>query len=151
MCSPRQMRERAETLRSGIIAIAGETMLEHKEEIVGLVINQQQEQHVDSNDQPLKPYSRRYRLLKEQLGKNGETDFDLTGEMHAEMNLTIYGDLYSIDSPATTENGELKTAWLKKWNNDEPIMELTPENKLEAWNIIKESFMEKVNEVLVLD
>jgi hypothetical protein len=126
-------------------------MLENKEQIVGLVINQQQEQHVDSNDTPLKPYSRQYMLYKESIGKSGQTDFDLTGEMHAEMNLTVSGDEYSIDSPATTTNGELKSAWLKKWNDDAPIMELTPENKIEAWGIIKESFMEKVNEVLVLD
>lgn len=145
------MRERVQALRSGIIAIAGETMLENKEQIVGLVINQQQEQHVDSNDTPLKPYSRQYMLYKESIGKSGQTDFDLTGEMHAEMNLTVSGDEYSIDSPATTTNGELKSAWLKKWNDDAPIMELTPENKIEAWGIIKESFMEKVNEVLVLD
>jgi hypothetical protein len=144
------MRERVSQLRSSILAIAGEVMLENKEQIVGLVINQQQEQHVDSSNTPLRPYSRQYMLYKESIGKSGQTDFDLTGEMHAEMNLTVDGDYYNIDSPAITTNGELKTAWLKNWNGSD-VMELTPENKIEAWNIIKDSFMEKVNEVLVLD
>ena len=145
------MKERVLKLRSSIISIAGEVMLEKKDEIVGLVINQQQEEHVDSQNQPLKPYSRQYMLYKESIGKSGQTDFDLTGEMHAEMNLTIDGDTYSIDSPATTTNGELKTAWLKHWNNDEPVMDLTEENKRIACEIIKEPFMERVNNELALD
>ena len=147
----RAMRERAQALMGQVIGIAGECMLEHKEEIVALVIDQQQEQHEDSLGNPLRAYSTPYRKHKELAGKTGETDLDETGEMHATMNLSVNGDTYSIDSPATTDQGELKSEWLKAWDNDQPIMDLTEENKKAAWGIIRDDFTERINEVLVLD
>jgi hypothetical protein len=151
MATVSEMRQRVEALQSQILGIAGECMLEEKEQIVALVQHQQYDESVDSTGQPLRTYSPYYRLMKQRDGLyTGKTDFNLTGEMHAELNLTIDGDQYIIDSPSTTANGELKSAWLRQWQGA-PIMDLTEENKKIVWEIIREPFIEKVNQVLVLD
>ncbi len=144
MGTARQMRERLQALQSNIITIAGEWMLENKEQIIALVIDQQEKEHIDSLGQPLRAYSPAYKLHKELEGKSGDTDFDETGEMHGAMNLSVDGEMYSIDSPAQTGEGELKSDWLRRWNYDEPVMELTEDNKKQAWLIIEPSFREKI-------
>ena len=147
--SPQQMRERLQSLQSKVIEIAGESMLEHKTEIVGLLINQQQEEHVAGNNAPLKPYSRNYRLYKQEvLGQSGDVNYDATGEMQAEMELNISGDMYEFNSPSQTDKGELKTARLKL-RDGETAFELTAENKALIYPIIQETFLQKLN--LILD
>jgi len=123
-------------------------MLEHKTEIVGLLINQQQEEHVSGDNNPLKPYSRNYRLYKQEvLGQSGDVNYDDTGEMQGGMDLTISGDTYEFNSPAQTAGGELKTDRLKL-RDGEKAFELTEENKALVYPIIKDTFLEKVNEIL---
>lgn len=146
--SPQQMRERLQSLQSKVIEIAGESMLEHKTEIVGLLINQQQEEHVAGNNAPLKPYSRNYRLYKQEvLGQSGDVNYDATGEMQAEMELNISGDMYEFNSPSQTDKGELKTARLKL-RDGETAFELTAENKALIYPIIQETFLQKLNLIL---
>ena len=123
-------------------------MLEHKTEIVGLLINQQQEEHVAGNNAPLKPYSRNYRLYKQEvLGQSGDVNYDATGEMQAEMELNISGDMYEFNSPSQTDKGELKTARLKL-RDGETAFELTAENKALIYPIIQETFLQKLNLIL---
>ncbi len=142
------MRERLQSLQSKVIEIAGESMLEHKTEIVGLLINQQQEEHVAGNNAPLKPYSRNYRLYKQEvLGQSGDVNYDATGEMQAEMELNISGDMYEFNSPSQTDKGELKTARLKL-RDGETAFELTAENKALIYPIIQETFLQKLNLIL---
>ena len=147
--TPAQMRERLQSLQSKVIEIAGESMLEHKTEIVGLLINQQQEKHVSGDKKPLKPYSRNYRLYKQEiLGQSGDVNYDAPGEMQAEMELNISGDMYEFNSPSKTDGGELKTDRLKL-RDGETAFELTTENKALIYPIIQETFLEKMN--LILD
>jgi hypothetical protein len=143
------MRERVQNLQSKIYEVAGEAMLEHKTEIVGLLINQQQEEHVSGDNQPLKPYSRNYRLFKQTvLGQSGDVNYDATGEMQGSMELTVFDGMYEFNSPAQTDGGELKTDRLKMRDGDKAF-ELTDENKALIYPIIKDTFLEKVN--LLLD
>jgi hypothetical protein len=143
------MRQRFESLRSDITTIAGECMLEYKEEITGLLVTQQFDEHVDSEGNPLRPYFVPYQKHKELSGKSGKTDFDETGAMHGEMYLRVDGpgDEYEINSPAQTDKGELKSDWLNEWNGSE-TMTLTKENKEIAGSIIMPDFVERVNQYL---
>jgi hypothetical protein len=141
------MRQRFESLRDDITAIAGQCMLEHKEEIAGLLVTQQYDEHVDSEGNPLRAYSTPYRKHKELSGKSGSTDFEETGIMHSTMELRVDGDEYEINSPAQTDTGELKSDWLNNWNGTE-TMTLTKENKELAGEIIMPDFVEKVNQYL---
>lgn len=155
MCSPRQMRERFENLKESVIEIAGECMLEEKEQIVGLLENQQFNESVDSKGNPLREYSKRYAYEKQQqTGRGDKTDLNLTGEFQATLNLTITGDTYSIDSPAITDTGQLKSDWLNKWQKKKggaSVMNLTPDNQDQIFPIIRDAFIYKCNERLALD
>lgn len=127
-------------IQSDLIHIMNEAMMVHKEELIALLIHQQYEEGVDSEGKPLRTYSPYYRLMKQRDGLyTGKTDFNLTGEFHADINLRIDNDTYEFESSATTANGLLKSKWLAEWNKSE-IMELTPENKLLAWDICKDTF-----------
>lgn len=155
MATPSEMRQRFEQLRSGMITIAGECMMSHKDELVGLLVQQQYSEHVDSKGQALRPYSRRYSIEKEHMtGRGDQTDFELTGEFHSTMNLRVDGEYYEFESPSQTGTGELKSAWLNRWNSKgggADIMILTDENKTVAWGIIKEDFIERCNSELAID
>jgi len=142
-----QLKEKLISIRSNVVTLAGEAMLENKEQIVGLVINQQQEQHVDSYTQPLRAYSTPYYNYKRLSGKSGETDFDDTGHMHSTMDLTIEGEQYIIDSPSQTNQGMLKSAFLREWQGS-PVMDLTEDNKGVAWNIIAPTLVAKMREAI---
>lgn len=141
-----RMRQSVQYAQDNVIRIAGEAMLEHKEQIIALLINQQQEQNEDSAGRPLRAYNPSYRNYKQSIGKSGRTDFDNTGEFHARMNLNIEGEVYSFDSPAMTDKGTLKSIWLTDWNKA-PIMELSPENEALVWDIIKDTFYRKMGEL----
>src|SRR6187399_2732899 len=106
MATARQMYERVQNL--DIIDLVGQSMLEEKEPIVALLVEQQQAEHVNGAGKALKPYSPYYRLRKQRMGKSGDVDYDLTGAMHSEMNLTVSNGEYEINSPSTTDDGELK-------------------------------------------
>ncbi len=150
MASAREVRERVEGLKSQVLSIAGECMLENKEAIVVLVIDQQYNEGVDGNNQPLKPYSRNYAKQKAKNGLlQGHTDYSLSGKMQAEMNLSVNGDEYEINSPVQV-NGHLLSDLLKKRDTPKSF-DLTDENKKRVWTIIKERFNERVSEVIVLD
>lgn len=145
-----EVREKFEGLLSKITEIAGQVMLEHKEEIIPLIILQQYDEHIDSAGNPLRPYSTPYRKHKELSGKSGQTDFDETGEFHAEMNLSVNESEYTFNSPARTDKGELKSDWLNEWNGSE-TMELTPENEAKIYPIIQDDFVTRLSEVVGLD
>lgn len=158
------MREALENVQGKILGIAGECMEEKKEEIIGLLVYQQFDEGVDSEGNPLRQYSPSYKREKQQLtGRGDKTDLNLTGEFQQTLNLTVQGDTYYFDSPATTDTGELKSDWLNKWNRGEGktkslfagnsgnIMMLTPDNQARIWPIIKDVFIERVNEEVALD
>ncbi len=115
---------------------------------MGLVIDQQYNQGIDSDGNPLRVYFATYMKSKEMAGLyRGHTDFNLTGEFHGEMNVAIIGDEYAIESASRLPSGELKSEWLEKWNGS-PIMDLTPENKDVAKAYLQPLFAEKMGEVL---
>lgn len=148
MCTVAQMLDRVESIRDEIISIAGNAMMANKDELIALLVYQQFEQNVDSEGNPLRQYTYLYAKEKRELtGRGNKTDFDLTGEFHANMNMAIDGDIYSFNSTATTQNGILKSEWLKEWQGAE-IMDYTDENKKQAWLIIKPEFVEQVNAYL---
>ena len=150
MASAREVRERISGLKSQILAIAGECMLENKEAIVALVVDQQYNDGVDGNNQPLKPYTRNYAKQKAKKGVlQGHTDYSLSGKMQSEMNLAVNGDEYEINSPVQV-NGYLLSDLLKKRDTPKSF-DLTDENKKRVWQIIKPRFNERVSEVIVLD
>jgi hypothetical protein len=150
MATAKEMRIRAENVLQHAAQIAGECMLENKEQIIPLLVAQQYEQHTDSEGLPLREYRPNTRLHKLMQGKSGKTDFDETGEFHGEMNLSVDETEYSFNSPARTDKGELKSDWLNDWNGSE-TMNLTPENKELVFPIIRDSFITKVSEELGLD
>jgi hypothetical protein len=123
--------------------------MENKGSIIALVVDQQYNQGVDSAGEPLREYSTNYKRQKAELAAEGytsgfdHTNFELTGEFQGRMDLTVSGEEYIVDSPATTYNGELKSLWLEKWNGSE-IMNLTPENKAVAKEFLEPLFAEKV-------
>lgn len=150
MSTVAQVRERLQDARSKILEIAGECMVDNKAAITALVVNQQYEQGTDGKNIALKPYSPPYKKRKEKLGVyQGHTDYSLTGKMHGEMELIVDGVTYEITS-ATQVNGYNLADLLKKRDND-TAFELTDENKVNAWEIIKPDFMTKLSEVSGLD
>lgn len=151
MCTVTEMRQRFEVLRDNIIPIAGEAMMEHKDEIVGLVITQQYDLNIDSEGNPLRAYSQPYKNYKTLSGKSGKTDLEDTGFFHSTMNLRVDvgSDEYEINSPAQTDKGELKSEWLTEWNGSD-IMDLTTENKVVTFEIILPNIIESAKEILQL-
>ena len=145
--------EKVEELRSRILVIVGECMMEHKEEIVALLEYQQYSEGVDSANNPLRQYSPGYEFMKTKAGLyTGKTDLHYSGEFQAGINLAVDGEAYTFDSPATTLNGILKSTWLNEWNKKtggSDIMELTPENKKIVWTIIAPTFRYKSANELV--
>lgn len=124
-------------------------MLENKEAIIALIVQQQYEQGIGGKG-ALLPYSAPYQKRKEKLGiYQGFTDYSLTGKMHEQMDLSIDGQIYKIFSTAEV-NGYLLSDLLEKRDGEEAFNP-TEKNKLAIWEIIKPSFMEKVNSVVVLD
>jgi hypothetical protein len=122
-------------------------MMEHKEEIEALLVYQQFEQGVDSKGQMLRQYTPFTEYLKKQSGTySGKTDLHDTGEFQAGITLRVEGETYTLDSPAKTVEGILKSEWLTTWNKAKggsEVMEFTPENKKEIWDIILPTFKEK--------
>ncbi len=143
-----EMAERWRRVNEQFTEMQGEAMTEQKEQIVGVIVNQQQSEHVDSSGSPLRPYSPRYKLLKQEIGKSGDTDFDLTGEFHSEADLIVDGETYLVNSPALTDKGELKSEWLQKWNekagSKASIMLPDDENKGVIWRIIRPDVVTKI-------
>lgn len=124
------------------------TVLENKEKIIALVIDQQYNESVDSEGVPLRAYSTPYLKHKELSGKyRGKTDFEDTGEFHATMNLAVVDDMVIIDSPSRTDKGELKSEWLTNWNGSE-VMGLTPDNKELLRGELTPLFVAKLGELI---
>lgn len=145
-----EMKGKIQTLQSSIIAIAGEAMLDNKEAITSLVVQQQYEQGIGGDGVPLKPYTPAYRRRKQKLGVlQDHTDYNLTGKMHTEMDLTVEGDIYDINS-TTQVNGYTLSDLLKNRDTSKSF-DLTEDNKKKAWEIILPDFMEKIGEVIVVD
>ena len=130
--------------REQIAELAAQTILENKTDIIGLVIHQQYDEGVDSLGNPLRSYFPAYQHSKELAGLyRGKTDFNLTGEYHATLDLAIAGDTFVIDSPSLTTKGELKSEWLEAWQGA-PINDLTPENIQVAADLLNPLFKEKL-------
>ena len=143
-----QLKEKLISLRSNVVTLAGEAMLENQRAIVNLVIDQQYENGKDSYSLPLRTYAPSYRIHKERRNiYRGFTDFSYSGEMHSLMELTVDGDQYNIDSPSLTDTGIRKSAFLREWQGS-PVMDLTEENKGVAWNIIAPTLVEKMREAI---
>ncbi len=151
----RKPLQAAQAMKAKVLQLVGECMLEHKEQIIALLVQQQYDESLDSAGQPLRQYSPRYEFEKSQAGLyTGRTDLNYTGEFHSGLNLTVDGDTYILDSPATTMNGVLKSTWLNNWNKQKggaDIMDFTEENKKLVWEIIYPTFKERANTELVLD
>lgn len=126
--------------------MAEQVILENKTDLVGLVIDQQYNQSIDSLGNPLRTYFPTYQKSKQLAGiYRGHTDFNLTGEYHATLDLTIAGDTFVIDSPSRTTKGELKSEWLEAWQGA-PINDLTPENIQVASDLLNPKFQELLEE-----
>jgi hypothetical protein len=141
-------------MREQVTVIAGEAILENKEQIIGLLVQQQFEEGIDSNGNPLREYSLPYRKHKELQGKSGKTDLENTGEFHATMDLTVDGEVFILKSPSTTDTGQLKSEWLNEWNEAKgggDVMKLTEANLQLASEIVTPTFLELANERLALD
>ena len=152
MCDIPTMIERLQQLQEDLIPIAGIAMEERKDEIVGLLIDQQYNENVDSEGNPLRDYFPTYKRIKQRLGKSGDTDFELTGEFHSTMNLLVDSgaDEYEIYSPAETDEGELKSEWLTEWQ-ESPVMSLTEQNQDIARELIFPEIIEKSKLILEVD
>jgi len=128
--------------------VAKETILENKEKVIALVIDQQYNESVDSSGGALRAYSRPYMKVKELAGRyRGKTDFDATGEFHATMNLTIVDETVIVDSPSRTDKGQLKSEWLTEWQGND-VMGLTTENKDILRGELTPLFVEKLGELI---
>jgi len=150
MCTISEMKARVEGVLDTVLSLAGECMMQNNEQIVALLVHQQYDEGVDSFGNPLPQYRPRYSVMKYKLtGRGQKADLNLTGEFQAGIELRVdeESNIYQLDSPAQTEDGELKSEWLAKWA-DAPIMDLTDENKKEAWLIILPDFVDKVKELL---
>mgnify|MGYP006266631319 CR=1 FL=1 len=146
MATLSQMREKIQALRSNIITIAGECMLENKQEIAQLVVDQQYDKGISGDGVALSDYTPSYKKRKEKLGAyRGLTDYHLTGRMQAEMTLSVQDEMYDIYSTREVPSFLLSDLLKKR---DANSFELTQENKKEAWRIIEPSFVEKLNELL---
>lgn len=130
-----------------VVAVVGEAMTDQKDKLVALMNEQQQTEHVTGNEQPFHPYSRAYQRRKQRMGKSGQVDYDLTGAMHAEMNLTVEGGQFAFDSPSQTKNGEKKSFYLKKRDGDKAFS-LTPENNAKILPAIHDSVVNKIDRAL---
>ena len=151
--APSVMRERLLAVRDTHTAIAAECMEENKEQIVGLLVHQQYEESVDGSGRALREYSQPYRLHKQLAGQPERTTLSNTGEFQATVNLRVTDNEYQFESPARTDKGELKSEWLTNWNEQKggtSVMELTEENKLKVFEIIRPSYVEKIKERLGL-
>jgi hypothetical protein len=145
-----EAREAIEQLRGSIYDIAGEAMLEHKEEIIGILIKQHSQEYIDSRGSALRTVVRKYVFdfsnnpspFKRQLSSESSSPY--------QFDLKIDGNEYYIESDAMTFGGRLKSDWLTKWNEAE-IMDIAPDNEALIYPIIQETFEEKVSEILVLD
>jgi len=130
-----------------VIDVVGRAMTEQKDKLVALMNEQQKTEHVTGNEQPFHPYTEAYRRRKMRMGKSGQVDYELTGEMHAEMTLTVENGQYGFDSPATTKEGEKKSFYLKKRDGDKAFT-LTPENNSKILPAIHDSVVNKIDRAL---
>lgn len=155
MATARELKSRIANLRSNIIGIVADAMLEHKEEITGLLVHQQYDEGIDSEGQPLREYSFAYKTFKRSIGLSDRTTLSLTGETQARMTLTVDppAGTFEFISPTTTEEGENKIAWLNKWNmarGGSDVNKLTDDKKPLVWNIIAPTVVVKGKELLKL-
>lgn len=135
--------ERLYDLQRKLNILVGECMMEHKEEILLLLVNQHTSSFVDSSGRPLRTVIRKYVFdfsdniqpfrLPEGLTKSSAA---------AQLQLIVDGEEYNIISDSMTFGGRLKTDWLTKWNEAE-IMDLAPESRKKVWDIILPTFKEK--------
>lgn len=151
-----QAIEAVKNLQSNLIRLVGESMLEHKEEITGLLVHQQQEENVDSEGQPLREYSFAYKTFKRSIGQSDNTTLHLTGRFQSTIDLSVdaENDTYTFDSPAMTDKGERKSTWLNNWNKARggaDVMKLTNSKKPEVLKIIMPTLVEKSKQVLSID
>jgi hypothetical protein len=151
LVAPSVMRERLIAVRNSHIEVAGECMMEHKEEIVQLLVHQQYEESVDSSGKPLRKYSKPYANHKQLSGQPDRTTLYETGDFQSTMNMRVENGEYEFESPARTDKGELKSDWLNNWNEADggaDVMSLTEENKLKVFEIIRPTYVEKIQEYL---
>lgn len=153
MSTAAQAIKALQDLKTGIVRIAGDCMMEHQQEITGLLVHQQYDEGVDSTGRELRQYTRNTKQLKQAAGTyKGYTNLHETGEFHSTMMLRVDADnnTFEINSPSRTDQGELKSDRLYRWNKA-PIMNLTPENMKLVLPIIEDSLRGKINSQLALD
>ena len=121
----------------------GTAMMDEKDQLAAVIVEQQENEHKDSAGNALRQYSKLYKAHKASLGLSTETTLNLTGEFQQGITLRTDGENYEFESPATTDTGELKSDWLKRWNGSE-IMLPTDENKAAMWGIIKPAVVENL-------
>lgn len=118
---------------------AGTTMLEQKEQVIGLNTEQLYEQGVGKDGKPLPPYKPAY--AKEKLKQRGKSIVDIykTGKLQAEMNLRVSNGEFEINSPVPYAQYVL--------GKRPTIFGLTAEGKKATWHIIHDPFVGKLKEV----
>ena len=136
------------TIRDNLTAIAETIVLENKDLLTGLVIDQQYNQSVDSTGEPLRKYQTSYAKHKELAGiYRGKTDLSDTGAFQGAFNVAVNDMTYYIASPVTDANGELLQDILEAWHGA-PIMDLTPENIVKVRDELNPIFAETVGELI---
>lgn len=115
---------------------AGQSMLEQKEQIIGLNTGQLYEQGIGKDGKPLPAYSVAYAAKKLQQRGKSIVDIYKSGKLQAEMNLRVSGGEYEINSPVPYAQYVL--------GKRPTIFGLTPEGKRSTWFIIHDPFVEKL-------
>jgi len=131
---------------SQVTDLAKETLMENKDYVTALVIEQQTVTFVDSIGNPLRTVIQKYVFDF----SDNNSPFRIPGKSipasPSQMEINIDGDMYEINSPATLQDGTFKSDYLEAWNGT-PIMDLTPENKEVAKAYLQPLFVEKVNQI----
>lgn len=146
MCGLLEMQKRAEYARDNMISIAASCMLEINNEFELVALNKQQlyDLGIDSTGNKLSPYrSKYYADMKFELRGIELTDLFLSGEWQRNFYIEIDGEMYRINS-----TDEKTAALIEKYGDN--IFGFTDENKTKAFFIIKPSFVEKINDILML-
>lgn len=143
MTTVKQMANRWRSFNE--IEAAGESMLENKEEIIGLNQYQLYEQGIGNDGKPLPPYTDGY-YARQKQAQRGKTIVDLwrTGRMQTEMNLSVNGNEYTIFSSAPYTHYVVNPA--SSSNARPTAFGLTEESKKNAWFIIHDSFVSRLKE-----
>lgn len=116
------------------IEAAGTSMLEEKEQVIGINQSQLYDKGIGKDGQPLPPYTPAYAKKK----TRGIVDIYQTGKLQAEMNMRVDGNEYEINSAAPY------SVYVQE--RRPTIYGLTEDGKQAAWYIIHDPFVMRLKE-----